>query len=94
VLIDGDSELDAATGKRRPKFHVELPGNPILGDGKSVFTRSVSRAKDKEKDKDKQSNSKSDESSSGSSSSRSRRNHESGGTNAGASLQPFGIMIC
>jgi 1,3-beta-glucan synthase len=23
------------TGKRRPKFRVELPGNPILGDGKS-----------------------------------------------------------
>ena len=35
VLIDGHSELDAETGKRRPKFRIELPGNPILGDGKS-----------------------------------------------------------
>jgi len=35
VLIDGHSEFDKATGKRRPKFRVELPGNPILGDGKS-----------------------------------------------------------
>jgi 1,3-beta-glucan synthase len=35
VLIDGHSELDEVTGKRRPKFRVELPGNPILGDGKS-----------------------------------------------------------
>ncbi|KAH7889706.1 glycosyltransferase family 48 protein [Phlebopus sp. FC_14] len=35
VLIDGHSEFDEATGKRKPKFRVELPGNPILGDGKS-----------------------------------------------------------
>lgn len=35
VLIDGHSETDDATGKRKPKFRVELPGNPILGDGKS-----------------------------------------------------------
>ncbi|OBZ75851.1 1,3-beta-glucan synthase component FKS1 [Grifola frondosa] len=35
VLIDGHSELDETTGKRKPKFRVELPGNPILGDGKS-----------------------------------------------------------
>ncbi|KIL69738.1 glycosyltransferase family 48 protein [Amanita muscaria Koide BX008] len=35
VLIDGHSELDEKTGKRKPKFRVELPGNPILGDGKS-----------------------------------------------------------
>ncbi|KAH9025349.1 glycosyl transferase [Lactarius deliciosus] len=35
VLIDGHSELDEATRKRRPKFRIELPGNPILGDGKS-----------------------------------------------------------
>ncbi|TDL27462.1 glycosyltransferase family 48 protein [Rickenella mellea] len=35
VLIDGHSEFDAETGKRKPKFRVELPGNPILGDGKS-----------------------------------------------------------
>jgi 1,3-beta-glucan synthase len=35
VLIDGHSELDEETGKRRPKFRIELPGNPILGDGKS-----------------------------------------------------------
>ena len=34
ALIDGRSEYDQ-TGKRRPKFRVELPGNPILGDGKS-----------------------------------------------------------
>ncbi|OSD01537.1 glycosyltransferase family 48 protein [Trametes coccinea BRFM310] len=35
VLIDGHSEIDERTGKRKPKFRVELPGNPILGDGKS-----------------------------------------------------------
>ncbi|KAH9484288.1 1,3-beta-D-glucan synthase [Psilocybe cubensis] len=35
ALIDGHSELDEKTGKRKPKFKVELPGNPILGDGKS-----------------------------------------------------------
>ncbi|CAK5277699.1 unnamed protein product [Mycena citricolor] len=35
ALIDGHSEVDEKTGKRRPKFRVELPGNPILGDGKS-----------------------------------------------------------
>ncbi|KAF7338305.1 Glycosyltransferase family 48 protein [Mycena venus] len=35
TLIDGHSEIDEATGKRKPKFRVELPGNPILGDGKS-----------------------------------------------------------
>jgi 1,3-beta-glucan synthase len=35
VLIDGHSELDLESGKRRPKFRIELPGNPILGDGKS-----------------------------------------------------------
>ncbi|KZT68116.1 glycosyltransferase family 48 protein [Daedalea quercina L-15889] len=35
VLIDGHSEFDEKTGKRKPKFRVELPGNPILGDGKS-----------------------------------------------------------
>lgn len=34
VLIDGHSEFDEK-GKRKPKFRVELPGNPILGDGKS-----------------------------------------------------------
>ena len=34
ALIDGHSEYDQP-GKRRPKFRVELPGNPILGDGKS-----------------------------------------------------------
>ncbi|KAH9015424.1 1,3-beta-glucan synthase component-domain-containing protein [Lactarius deliciosus] len=34
VLIDGHSELDEATGKRHLKFRIELPGNPILGDGK------------------------------------------------------------
>ncbi|KAJ7057182.1 glycosyltransferase family 48 protein [Mycena amicta] len=35
ALIDGHSEFLAETGKRKPKFRVELPGNPILGDGKS-----------------------------------------------------------
>ncbi|KZT52774.1 glycosyltransferase family 48 protein [Calocera cornea HHB12733] len=35
ALIDGYSEIIPETGKRRPKFRVELPGNPILGDGKS-----------------------------------------------------------
>ncbi|KAI0311204.1 1-3-beta-glucan synthase [Amylostereum chailletii] len=35
ALIDGHSEFDPATGRRRPKFRIELPGNPILGDGKS-----------------------------------------------------------
>ncbi|KAI6039063.1 glycosyltransferase family 48 protein [Pisolithus marmoratus] len=35
VLIDGHSDLDEKTGKRKPKFRIELPGNPILGDGKS-----------------------------------------------------------
>ncbi|KAF9532970.1 glycosyltransferase family 48 protein [Crepidotus variabilis] len=34
-LIDGHSEMDEKTGKRKPKFRIELPGNPILGDGKS-----------------------------------------------------------
>ncbi|KAJ1029689.1 hypothetical protein NDA13_002932 [Ustilago tritici] len=33
-LVDGHSEI-LPNGKRRPKFRVELPGNPILGDGKS-----------------------------------------------------------
>ncbi|KAG2063618.1 glycosyltransferase family 48 protein, partial [Suillus decipiens] len=35
TLIDGHSEIDDVTGKRKPKFRIELPGNPILGDGKS-----------------------------------------------------------
>ncbi|KAF9078383.1 1,3-beta-glucan synthase [Rhodocollybia butyracea] len=35
ALIDGHSEFVADTNKRRPKFRIELPGNPILGDGKS-----------------------------------------------------------
>ncbi|CAE6478685.1 unnamed protein product [Rhizoctonia solani] len=35
VLIDGNSALIPETGRRRPKFRIELPGNPILGDGKS-----------------------------------------------------------
>jgi 1,3-beta-glucan synthase len=34
-LIDGYSEVIPETGRRRPKFRIELPGNPILGDGKS-----------------------------------------------------------
>ncbi|KDQ20392.1 glycosyltransferase family 48 protein [Botryobasidium botryosum FD-172 SS1] len=35
ALIDGHSDFVPETGKRRPKFRIELPGNPILGDGKS-----------------------------------------------------------
>ncbi|CAG8542684.1 1488_t:CDS:2 [Acaulospora morrowiae] len=34
VLIDGHCEL-TAEGKRKPKYRIQLPGNPILGDGKS-----------------------------------------------------------
>ncbi|PWN41792.1 putative 1,3-beta-D-glucan synthase subunit [Ceraceosorus guamensis] len=34
ALVDGHSEI-LPNGKRRPKFRIELPGNPILGDGKS-----------------------------------------------------------
>ena len=33
ALIDGHSEFIAETGRRRPKFRIGLPGNPILGDG-------------------------------------------------------------
>ncbi|TDL27758.1 glycosyltransferase family 48 protein [Rickenella mellea] len=35
ALIDGHSEFNVETGRRRPKFRIQLPGNPILGDGKS-----------------------------------------------------------
>nr|QCR99115.1 1,3-beta-D-glucan synthase [Grifola frondosa] len=35
ALIDGHSEFINESGRRRPKFRIELPGNPILGDGKS-----------------------------------------------------------
>ena len=35
TLADGHSELMVETGRRRPKFRIELPGNPIIGDGKS-----------------------------------------------------------
>jgi 1,3-beta-glucan synthase len=31
-FIDGHSEFIPKTGRRRPKFRIELPGNPILGD--------------------------------------------------------------
>ncbi|KAG0202903.1 1,3-beta-D-glucan synthase [Mortierella sp. GBA30] len=34
VLIDGNCEI-MPNGKRRPRFQIRLPGNPILGDGKS-----------------------------------------------------------
>ncbi|KAI5287623.1 1,3-beta-D-glucan synthase, partial [Ascosphaera atra] len=34
ALIDGHCEL-MANGMRRPKFRIQLSGNPILGDGKS-----------------------------------------------------------
>jgi 1,3-beta-glucan synthase len=33
ALIDGHSEI-MENGMRRPKFRVQLSGNPILGDGK------------------------------------------------------------
>ena len=35
ALIDGHSGFDIQTGKRRPRFRIEPPGNPVLGDGKS-----------------------------------------------------------
>lgn len=45
ALVDGHSEM-LPSGRRRPKFRIELPGNPILGDGKAdnqnhaiIFTR-------------------------------------------------------
>ncbi|RKP27682.1 putative 1,3-beta-D-glucan synthase subunit [Syncephalis pseudoplumigaleata] len=34
VLIDGRCEL-MPDGRRKPKYRIQLPGNPILGDGKS-----------------------------------------------------------
>lgn len=34
ALIDGHSEI-MENGQRRPKFRIQLSGNPILGDGKS-----------------------------------------------------------
>ncbi|EPB83425.1 1,3-beta-glucan synthase [Mucor circinelloides 1006PhL] len=34
ALIDGTCEL-TEDGKRKPRFRIRLPGNPILGDGKS-----------------------------------------------------------
>ena len=34
VLIDGQCEL-MPDGKRKPRFRIRLPGNPILRDGKS-----------------------------------------------------------
>ena len=33
-MIDGHSEFNPETGRHRPKFRIELPGNPILGDSK------------------------------------------------------------
>jgi 1,3-beta-glucan synthase len=33
-LIDGGCALDVKTGRRLPRVRVELPGHPILGDGK------------------------------------------------------------
>jgi 1,3-beta-glucan synthase len=35
ALIDGHSEFIPETGKPKPKFRIELPGNPILGNGRS-----------------------------------------------------------
>ncbi|CAG8508650.1 1690_t:CDS:2 [Acaulospora colombiana] len=34
VLIDGHCDI-LPDGKRKPKYRIQLPGNPILGDGKS-----------------------------------------------------------
>ena len=34
-LINSRREFIPETGRRRPKFRIELPGNPILGGGKS-----------------------------------------------------------
>ncbi|KAI8055780.1 1,3-beta-glucan synthase component-domain-containing protein [Syncephalis plumigaleata] len=34
VLIDGRCEI-MPDGRRKPKYRIQLPGNPILGDGKS-----------------------------------------------------------
>lgn len=34
-LVDGKCAPDGNTGRRLPKYRVELPGHPILGDGKS-----------------------------------------------------------
>ena len=31
ALIDGHSEFNPETGRRRPKFRIELPGNPHFG---------------------------------------------------------------
>ena len=45
-MIDGSCELNTGSGRRQPKYKIELPGHPILGNGKSdnqnhaiVFTR-------------------------------------------------------
>jgi 1,3-beta-glucan synthase len=35
ALLDGHSEFNPETGKHKPKFRIELPGIPILDDGKS-----------------------------------------------------------
>ena len=34
-LIDGACAVDERTGRRAPRFRVEMPGHPILGDGKA-----------------------------------------------------------
>ena len=45
-MIDGSCQLDKMSNRRLPKYRIELPGHPILGNGKSdnqnhaiVFTR-------------------------------------------------------
>ena len=35
MLIDGHSEANRERGRLRPKFRIELPGNPIWVEGKS-----------------------------------------------------------
>jgi len=34
-LVDGACAVDERTGRRAPRFRVEMPGHPILGDGKA-----------------------------------------------------------
>ena len=34
-LLDGTCQVNADTGRRVPQYRIELPGHPILGNGKS-----------------------------------------------------------
>ena len=42
VLIDGHPEFIPETGRRKAKFRIELPGNPILGDGIRITKTTLS----------------------------------------------------